>query len=67
MTYKSFEATITRLMRQHMTLAPDIPKTVKLHEALVNSLEAHDPEAAAQNVRLCILHGMNALKKLYHS
>lgn len=67
MTYKSFESTITRLIRQHMTLLPDIPKTVKLHESLVNSLEAHDPEAAAQNARLCILHGMNALKKLYRS
>ena len=67
MTFKSFEPTITRLVRQHMTLAPDIPKTVKLHEALVHSLEAHDPEAAAQNMRLCILHGMNALKKLYRS
>ena len=66
MTFKSFEPTIVRLMRQHMTLLPDIPKTSKLHEALVNSLEAHDPESAAQNVRLCILHGMNALKKLYH-
>jgi GntR family transcriptional regulator, transcriptional repressor for pyruvate dehydrogenase complex len=65
MTYKSFESTIARLIRQHLTLAPDIPKTAKLHESLVRSLEAHDAEASAQNVRLCILHGTNALKKLY--
>ncbi len=67
MTFKSFESTITRLIRQHLTLAPDIPKTVKLHEALVHAIETHDAEAAAQNARLCILHGMNALKKLYHA
>lgn len=67
MTFKSFEGTILRLMRQHLTLAPDIPKSAKLHEALVHALEMHDAEASAQNVRLCILHGMNALKKLYHA
>jgi GntR family transcriptional regulator, transcriptional repressor for pyruvate dehydrogenase complex len=67
MTFKSFESTITRLIRQHLTLAPDLPKSAKLHESLVSALEAHDPEAAAQNTRLCILHGMNALKKLYHA
>lgn len=66
MTYKSFEATISRLIRQHLTLAPDIPKSAKLHESLVRSLESHDAEGSAQNVRLCILQGMNALKKLYH-
>ena len=65
MTYKSFEATISRLIRQHLTLAPDIPKSAKLHESLVRSLESHDAEGSAQNVRLCILQGMNALKKLY--
>ncbi|NLI53453.1 MAG: FadR family transcriptional regulator [Clostridiales bacterium] len=67
MTYKSFETTISRLIRQHLTLAPDIPKSVKLHESLVRSIEAHDAEASAQNARLCILHGTNALKKLYHA
>lgn len=67
MTYKSFESTISRLIRQHLTLAPDIPKSAKLHESLVRSLELHDPEASAQNVRLCILHGTSALKKLYHT
>ena len=66
MTFKSFEGTISRLVLQHLTLAPDLPKSAKLHETLVRSLEAHDAEASAQNVRLCILHGMNALKKLYH-
>ena len=66
MTFKSFEGTISRLVFQHLTLAPDLPKSAKLHETLVRSLEAHDAEASAQNVRLCILHGMNALKKLYH-
>lgn len=65
MTFKSFECTITRLIRQHLTLSPDIPKSAKMHESLVRSIEAHDAEASAQNVRLCILHGMNALKKLY--
>ncbi len=66
MTYKSYESTISRLVRQHLTLAPDIPKSAKLHESVVQALQAHDAEASAQNVRLCILHGMNALKKLYH-
>ena len=65
MTFKSFEGTIQRLIRQHLTLAPDIPKSAKLHEALVRSLELHDAEASAQNTRLCILHGMTALMKLY--
>ena len=65
MTFKSFEGTITRLVRQHLTLQPDIPKSAKLHESLVRSIEARDAEASAQNVRLCILQGMNALKKLY--
>ena len=65
MTYKSFEGTILRLVHQHMTLSPDIPKSAKMRETLVRSLEAHDAEASAQNVRLCILHGMNALKSLY--
>lgn len=67
MTFKSFETTIQRLIRQHLVLAPDIPKTVKLHDALVRSLELHDAEASAQNVRLCILHGSSALKKLYQT
>lgn len=67
MTFKSFESTITRLIRQHLTLAPDLPKSVKLHESLVRTLELHDAEASAQNVRLCILHGTNALKKLYQA
>ena len=67
MTYKSFESTIARLIRQHLTLAPDIPKSAKLHESLVRSLETHDAEASAQNVRLCILHGMSAIKKLYQA
>ncbi len=66
MTYKSFESTISRLIRQHLTLAPDLPKSAKLHDSVVRSLEAHDSDASVQNVRLCILHGSNALKKLYH-
>ncbi len=66
MTFKSFEKTITRLVRQHLTLAPDIPRSTKLHESIARSLEARDAEASAQNVRLCILQGVNALKKLYH-
>ena len=65
MTYKSFESTISRLVRQHLTIAPDIPKSAKLHETLVRSLEARDADASAQNVRLCILHGSNVIKKLY--
>ncbi len=67
MTYKSFESTIIRLTRQHLTLAPDMPKTIKLHESLVRSLQAHDTEASVQNAKLCILHGANALKKLYRT
>ena len=65
MTFKSFEATIYRLIRQHLTTAPDLPKTVKLHESLIRAIESRDPENSAQCVRLCILHGMNALKRLY--
>ncbi|MBA4347251.1 MAG: hypothetical protein C0413_00135 [Clostridiales bacterium] len=67
MTFKSFEGTILRLIRQHITLAPDIPKSAKLHAALVHSLEQHDADASVQNVRLCILQGVTALKKLYQS
>lgn len=67
MTFKSFEATILRLMQQHLQTAPDLPKSVKLHESLVRALWAHDSEASAQGARACILHGMNALKILYES
>lgn len=67
MTYKSFESAISRLIRQHLTLSPDILKSAKLHESVVSSLIARDPEASAQNIRLCILNGANALKKLYHA
>lgn len=65
MTFKSFEATIYRLIRQHLLVAPDLPKIVKLHESLVRAIESRDSENSAQIVRLCILHGMNVLKKLY--
>lgn len=65
MTYKSFEPIIARLIGQHMTLAPDVQKSAKLHESIVGSLVARDAEASSQNVRLCILSGANALKRLY--
>lgn len=67
MTFKSFETTILRLMQLHLRTAPDLPKSVKLHESLVRALWAHDSEASAQYARACILHGMNALKKLYEN
>jgi len=65
MTFKSFESTTLRLMRQHLQVAPDLPKSVKLHESLVHALELRDPEASALGVRACILHGADALKKVY--
>lgn len=65
MTYKSFEPIIARLIRQHLTLSSDVLKSAKLHESIVASLVARDPEASAQHVRLCILSGANALKQLY--
>lgn len=67
MTYKSFEPVIVRLVRQHLTLAPDLPKSAMLHESVVESLAARDGEASARNVRLCILNGASALKTLYHA
>ncbi len=67
MTYKSFESAIARLIRQHLILSPDIQKSAKLHESIVSSLIARDSEASAQNIRLCILNGANALKKLYQT
>ncbi|MEA5049671.1 MAG: FCD domain-containing protein [Eubacteriales bacterium] len=63
MTFRSFESTIYQLMRQFLLVAPDLPKSVKLHESLVRALEARDPDASAQCVRLCILHGTSALKR----
>ena len=65
MTFKSFESVVKRLVTQHLTIAPDLPKTVRLHEALLAALTAHDPEKSAQCMRLCLLQGMNAIKKLY--
>jgi len=65
MTFKSFEPVVVRLARQHLTLAPDLPKTVKLHESLISALSAHDAERSAQCMRLCLLQGMSALKKIY--
>ncbi len=65
MTFKSFEAVVTRLVSQHLTIAPDLPKTIKLHESLISALIAHDPERSAQCMRLCLLQGMSAIKKLY--
>ena len=66
MTFKSFESTIFRLIQQHLLGAPDLPKSVKLHESLVRALEARDAEMSAHCVRLCILHGMSALKKSFY-
>jgi len=66
MTFKSFEGTIYQHIRQFLIAAPDLPKSAKLHESLVRALEMHDPEASAACVRLCILHGTNALKKAYY-
>lgn len=66
MTFKSFESTILQLMRQHLILAPDLPKSVKLHESLVRALEMRDAEASAQCARLCILHGTSVLKKAFY-
>ena len=66
MTYKSFENVIARFTNQHLTLAPDMIKTVKLHESLLRALEIHDPEASVQCVRLCIQQSTNALKTLYY-
>jgi DNA-binding GntR family transcriptional regulator len=65
MTFKSFEATILRLMRQHLQTAPDLPKSVKQHESLVCALEARSPEESAACTRTCILQGVKALKQLY--
>ncbi|MEA4940369.1 MAG: FCD domain-containing protein [Christensenella sp.] len=65
MTFKSFESTILRLMRQHLQTMPDLPKTVKQHESLVRALEARNPEESAACTRTCILQGVKALKKLY--
>jgi DNA-binding FadR family transcriptional regulator len=65
MTFKSFEGTILRLMRQHLQTAPDLPKSVKQHESLVRALEAGDAEESAACTRICILQGVSALKKLY--
>ncbi len=65
MTFKSFESTILRLMRQHLQTMPDLPKTVKQHESLVRALEARNPEESAAFTRTCILQGVKALKKLY--
>lgn len=66
MTFKSFEGTILQLMRQHLILAPDLPKSVKLHESLARALEMRDAEASAQCARLCILHGTSVLKKAFY-
>ena len=65
MTFKSFEATILRLMRQHLQTAPDLPKSVKQHESLVRALEAGDAEESAACTRICILQGASALEKFY--
>ena len=67
MTYKSFESVIRRLVRQHLSSTPDLPKTVYLHEALLDALAARDPEKSAQCMRLCLLQGMNTIKTLYNS
>ncbi|MEZ4508867.1 MAG: FCD domain-containing protein [Eubacteriales bacterium] len=65
MVFKSFDALISQSIHQHFSLAPDLPRTVKLHCSLVRSLEAREPEPSAQNAKLCILHGTNILKKQY--
>ncbi len=65
MTFRSFETTILRLMQQHLQTAPDLPKTVKLHESVVRALSARDAETSAQCVRACIQHGVNVLKIRY--
>ena len=65
MTFKSFESTILRLIELHLTAAPDLPKSVKLHESLVRALELHDPDASDQCARACIMHGLSAIKRFY--
>ncbi len=65
MTFNSFESVISRLLRLQLTLSPDVPKSVKLHGSLMRSLEARDPEASDQNIRLCILQTADALKRIY--
>lgn len=65
MTYKSFESVVRRLVRQHLSAAPDLPRTVLLHQALLAAMSAHDPEKSAQCMRLCLLQGMNTIKSLY--
>lgn len=65
MTFKSFESTIERLMRQHLQTAPDLPKSVKQHESILRALEARDPEESAACVRNSILQGVSALQRLY--
>lgn len=67
MTYKSFESVIRRLLKQHLSIAPDLQKTVYLHEALLDALAERDGEKSAQCMRLCLMQGMSAIKKLYES
>jgi len=66
-TMNSFESFISRLVYQHYSLSPDMPKTKMLHDTLMRSLEARDAEASARNIRLCMLHGTNTLKELFQS
>ncbi len=66
MTFKSFEGTILQLMRQHLILAPDLPKSVKLHESLARALEMRDAEASAQCARLCIFARYQRAEKAFY-
>jgi len=65
MTFKSFEPMVKNLVRQHLTAAPDLPKTAKLHGDLLAAMYARDMERSAQCMRVCLLQGMSAMKKLY--
>ena len=65
MAFKSFEPMVIFFTHQHLTAAPDLPKMAKLHEDLLSAMYARDMELSAQCMRVCLLQGMSALKKLY--
>lgn len=61
----SIEPMIYKFVRKHYSLESDMPKVKKQYDSLMRSLEARDPEASARDMRFCIQHSMDALKKLY--